>query len=149
MSKKKIQKVDTETGEIIEERVHPELRKVVRTHSTYMLGQFPGDMEHPSGVKLTTPGMAVTLDELINRFVAGRPVPRQGDPYFLGDLPDPKDMDKDDAYLYGQQVRKTIADNEAIIEASLSEGRKNGLERLRTRNKELSEKIESLETKKS
>ena len=69
MKKKKII-VDESTGEIIKEP-DVELRATahVRTHFNYQLGEFDGDLEHPSGVKLTTPGMAVTLEELIDRFV--------------------------------------------------------------------------------
>lgn len=92
------------------------LERNIRTHANFRLGEYRGDLEVNSGISITTPGMADDLRSIINRFVAGRDIPVSQDPYFLGNLPDPNDMDPTEREMYRRQVHETIVAKQKEIE---------------------------------
>lgn len=102
----------------VTDALSPMARRIIalqRDHQSYSLGDHPKDVETPDPVSMTTPGMALTLPDLIERFVRGQEIPLQSDPYFHEDLPDVDKMDKVERELYGREVRQKIADAQAVL----------------------------------
>ena len=114
--------------------------RIIRTHANYKLGEYPGDTESGFGPGLTTPGMATSLEDLIDRFVVGREVPIQKDAVYQQEF-DRRDMDyelaaldkmdKTERYLKAKEVADAIDQSFAKIREAQKKGRENELKRLR------------------
>ncbi|AJK28260.1 hypothetical protein [Eel River basin pequenovirus] len=127
---------------ITEKPVEPGFKRSqnYRTHANFVLGERPGDMEANSGKSLTTPGMADSLRTIIDRFVSGRDIPISQDPYFLGDMPDPNDMDKTEREMYKRHVHQTIKEKREEIANLQAQSTQMRIDDQQARIKELEEK---------
>lgn len=116
-----------------------ELIRIIRTHENFKLGDFPGDMEEPKGQSLTIPGMSIPLQTLLDRYIQGREIPLQDDPYYDGhlNLPDVSRMDKVEKELYSQQLRRQIKEYQNSLAAAANEKEQNYVQSLQQKIQDL------------
>lgn len=128
MKKKNEQEIAQEIANEIMEMPALSMRRKIALHRDWMnyeLGDHPKDFEKPSTKPpITRPNGVDDIGKLVERFIKGREVPLQDDPYYNGDLPDVDKMSKTEKADYGRAVRKKIAEAQAVIDGAMAESRK-------------------------
>ena len=86
-----------------------------RTNYNFKLGQYPNDLETNDEVSMTIPDQVLSMQQLLERYVAGRDVQfRQDAVYeqhlYSMEMPDPRQMDKVEKEMYTRQMRQMIHD---------------------------------------
>lgn len=130
MSKKKIVKADPTIG-------------FIRARRPFRLGEHPGDLERMDPISMTQPGMAMTMDQLLNRFVSGREVPVLSDPVYEGHLniPDVRVMDKVEREEYRRSVYSALADYNSRLAAAREKEELSKIEQLQATVTDLQAKL--------
>lgn len=96
MSKKQnqqlgIDEVDEETGEVL-----PKRKRLMIVSTITYVENAPENYEHPKGVSLTVPDMAMSIQQIMERYVTGNPIDNQETAYFDDEFPDLRMLSKTD-----------------------------------------------------
>ena len=91
-----------------EQADEPKRKKLMIVSTITYVENAPENYEHPTGASLTVPDMAMSLQNILDKYVQGNPIDDQETVYFDQEFPDIRMMSKTDLLEASEQVKSEL-----------------------------------------